>query len=369
MNVHAKSLMLTAGIAYGAFWLSRAALRSTRWFDFRDKSVIVTGGSRGLGLCMARQLANAGANVTICARTSSDIQNAVNDLALYSPRGSRGVLGICCDVRDHRQTDQLARQAISQFGGIDVLINNAGIIEVGPLDAMTSKDFQRSMDTHCWGALNTILSVLPTMRKAGWGRILNIASLGGKRAVPHMLPYAASKFALVGLSGGLRTELARENILVTTVCPGLMRTGSPRNATFKGQHRKEYAWFSIGDSMPLMSINADHAASKILRACQNGDAETTVAGLFNLSGMIATIAPNLASEVLSVMNLLLPTMGGIGQRAARGFESESSWSPSILTRLTDLAAIRNLEVRDGQHSPLTSSKADQVMHVPDSFIS
>ena len=235
-------------------------------------------------------------------------------------------------------------QVVDRWGGVDVLINNAGIIEVGPLDAMSVEDFHRSMETHCWGSLHTVLEVLPSMRQRGWGRIVNIASLGGKRAVPHMLPYAASKFALVGLSNGLRTELARKKRPVTTICPALMRTGSPRNASFKGQHRKEYAWFSIADSLPMVSMDAATAARKILQACQHGDGEVIIAGLGAPAIWLQTLAPNLVSEFLALVSQLLPEMGGIGQRAAKGYQSESHFSPSWLTTLGDQAAARNNEL-------------------------
>jgi short-subunit dehydrogenase len=158
-----------------------------------------------------------------------------------------------------------------------------------------------------------------------------------------MLPYAASKFALVGLSTGLRTELAQDGILVTTVCPGLMRTGSPRNAVFKGRHRREYAWFSIGDSLPFVSISAEAAARKILRACRQGKAEAVISGSLNFSSTLATLAPNLTAELLTFMNGLLPKMGGVGRRRIKGHQSFSRWSPSLLTVLGDRAAMRNNE--------------------------
>jgi NAD(P)-dependent dehydrogenase (short-subunit alcohol dehydrogenase family) len=239
----------------------------------------------------------------------------------------------------------MVERVVEHFGGVDVLFNVAGIIEVGPLDAMTKEDFQRSMETHCWGTLHTSLAVIPLMRRQSWGRIVNVASLGGKRAVPHMLPYSASKFAQVGLSNGLRTELAKDGILVTTACPSLMRTGSPRNAIFKGQHRKEYAWFSIGDALPGVSMNAEQAAKQIIAACQNGDGEVVVASPLNLAVMAQTAFPRLTQAVLTCMGGLLPQMGGIGQEAARGYESESSWSPSLLTTLSDQAAVRNNEMQ------------------------
>jgi len=335
-----RGVLVAGGLGLGGVLAGRALLRNSRWFSFQNKTTLVTGGSRGLGLVLARQLVDAGARVAICARTEGQLRVAEQELR---DRGG-AVLAIPCDVRDRTQVQSMVDQVSSHWGDIDVLINNAGIIEVGPLDAMTVEDFHRSMDTHCWGALHTMLAVLPGMRRRGWGRIVNVASLGGKRAVPHMLPYAASKFALVGLSNGMRTELSRENILVTTICPALMRTGSPRNASFKGQHRKEYAWFSIGDSLPLVSMDATAAAEKILLACQRGDGEVVLPSSNNPAIWLQTLAPNVVTEFLALANLLLPQMGGIGQRAAKGYESESPLSPSWLTTLGDRAALRNNEI-------------------------
>src|SRR6201982_336127 len=106
------------------------------------------------------------------------------------------------------------------------------------------------------------------MRVWGGGRIVNISSMGGKVAMPHFAPYSASKFALTGFSDAIRSELARENIHVTTVAPGLMRTGSHVNAQFKGEHDAEFGWFAAASGMPLISMNAERAARKILAACR-----------------------------------------------------------------------------------------------------
>jgi NAD(P)-dependent dehydrogenase (short-subunit alcohol dehydrogenase family) len=335
-----RGICFAGGAGVAAALTTRALLRKARSFSYNGKSVLITGASRGLGLVLARQLVDAGARVAICARHAQELEVAAQEL-----REQGGdVLSMPCDVRDPAQVRAMIDDVLAQWGTLDVLINNAGVIEVGPLEAMTLEDFQRAMDTHYWGALYTVLAVLPAMRQRGWGRIVNIASFGGKQAVPHMLPYTASKFALVGLSHGLRTELARDGILVTTVCPGLMRTGSPRNATFKGQHRHEYAWFSISDALPLLSMDATKAAQQILLACQRGDAEAIISGPAKMALTCQAIAPGLMTELLSVANRLLPAMGGIGTRSARGYDSESSLSPSLLTRLGDQAAAHNNEI-------------------------
>jgi short-subunit dehydrogenase len=188
-----------------------------------------------------------------------------------------------------------------------------------------------------------VMAVLPFMKRQKAGRIVNISSIGGRIAVPHLLPYSASKFALTGLSDGLRIELARENILVTTVCPGLMRTGSPPNALFKGQRSKEYAWFAIADSLPFISIDADRAARQIINACRRGDAELVVTVPARLAILARTVAPELFAETMTLVNSLLPGPSSDGNEARPGREAQSAWAPSLLTLLTQRAARANNE--------------------------
>jgi NAD(P)-dependent dehydrogenase (short-subunit alcohol dehydrogenase family) len=210
---------------------------------------------------------------------------------------------------------------------------------------MTMDDYQNAMNTHFWGPLYATLAALPHMRERGEGRIVNISSIGGRISVPHLVPYSASKFALVGLSDGLRAELARDNIIVTTVCPGLMRTGSPENAMFKGQHAKEYSWFAISDSLPLASIDADRAGRQIVEACRHGDAELVITVQAKLAILARTVAPELFADALTMVNGLLPgpTSPAIGDEARPGRDSESAWAPSVLTTLTQSAAEENNE--------------------------
>ena len=180
------------------------------------------------------------------------------------------------------------------------------------------------------------------------GRIVNISSLGGRISVPHLLPYGASKFALAGLSQGLRAELSKDGILVTTVLPGLMRTGSPVNAFFKGHHRAEYALFSISDSIPLLSVSAELAAQQIITACRHGDAELVISWPAKLASAFHGLFPGLTVDVLGLANRLLPGPGGVGTTNTKGADSTSAISPSLLTRLSDRAALANNEVRVGK---------------------
>jgi NAD(P)-dependent dehydrogenase (short-subunit alcohol dehydrogenase family) len=315
-----------------------------RRYDLRGRTVLITGGSRGLGLLLARELARHGARVAICGRDSATLERARGDLQ----RRGATVVALPCDVTARHDVDRLVAQVRDELGPIDVLINNAGIITVGPVEMMTVEDFEDAMATNFWGALYAILSVLPEMRRRGEGRIVNIASIGGKISVPHLLPYSASKFALVGLSEGLRAELAKDGVLVTTICPGLMRTGSPRHARFKGRHRAEHAWFSISDALPLVSMDADRAARQIVEALRDGDPERVLSIPAEIATVLHALFPGLTVGLLGTINRLLPGPDGpAGRNAAKGEASASVLSPSWLTVLGDRAARRNNQAADG----------------------
>lgn len=343
MNEGLKDALKLAAAGAGAYLAARAVYRKFNGYDFEGKTVLITGGSRGLGLVMAREFAALGARLAICARDPRELERARAELA---SRGAE-VLAFPCDVSDRAQVRELVRVTVARFGSLDVLVNNAGVIQVGPAEVMTVEDYEEAMRIHFWGPLYTILAALPEMRRRGGGRIVNISSIGGKIGVPHLVPYSASKFALAGLSDGLRAELMKDGVVVTTVFPGLMRTGSPRNADFKGRHRAEYAWFSISDSLPVTSIQAARAARQIISACRRGDAELVITTQAKLAVKFRALFPEMTADLLSLTALLMPAAAGddsIGRRRAKGRDSESELSPSWLTSLTESAAARNNEV-------------------------
>src|SRR6266542_2220554 len=234
MNIR---VLLPAGALLLGAWVAARTIRTAR-YTLRDKVAVITGGSRGLGLVLARHICAQGGRVALIARDPEELARAKADLA---PRGG-AVLTIQCDLLDAAQTGAAVRQIIDRFGKIDILINNAGIIEIGPLKHMTREDFERAMQLHFWAAYELISQIVPDIRTGGGGRIVNISSIGGKVAVPHLAPYSASKFALTGFSDAIRAELARDNIHVTTVAPGMMRTGSHVNAKFKSKHDVVFAF-------------------------------------------------------------------------------------------------------------------------------
>jgi len=337
----------TAGLALIAAGVAAAIAMRARQrrpaYDFSGKSVVITGGSRGLGLVLARQLAAEGARITLIARDEQELRRAADDI--HSRWPSADVLTVSADVGQRESVEQAVARTIAHHGRIDVLINNAGIIQVGPLDHMKVSDYDDAMKAHFWGPLFMVLSTLPHMRNQGGGRIVNISSVGGRISVPHLVPYSASKFALTGLSESLRAELARDQIVVTTVYPGLMRIGSPVNAAFKGQRTQEYSWFAVASSLPLLTISAPRAASQIIAACRRGDAELIITVQAKLAVLARTIAPELFSDVMSLAHRVLPdAVGPEGDVASPGRSAASNWASSSILKPLYAAAQENNEL-------------------------
>ena len=301
MNV--RVLLLAAVLLFIA-WLVLRLIR-TRRYSLRGKVVLITGGSRGLGLVLARQICAAGGKVALIARDVEELGRAKADLA----RRGGAVLRFNAICLIQSKFGPLFRQIIDRFGKIDILINSAGIIEVGPLEHMTREDFERAMRLHFWAPFELISQIVPEMRTWGGGRIVNISSIGGKVAVPHLAPYSASKFALTGFSDAIRAELARDNIHVTTVAPGMMRTGSHVNAKFKGKHDAEFGWFAASAGAPLISMNADRAARKILAACRRGQPSLTLTFAARTAILGNALFPNLTGYWMKIVNRFLPKAG------------------------------------------------------------
>lgn len=209
-----------------------------------------------------------------------------------------------------------------------------------------------------WGVLHPIRAVLPGMVERRRGRIVNVTSIGGKLAVPHLLPYACAKFAAVGLSEGLRAELARYGIRVTTVVPGLMRTGSHLNATFRGQVRAEYALFALAATLPVLSIDAERAARAIVRAARRGDPEVILGSPANLAVRFHGLFPGLTSDLAGLVGWLLPGPGGRGERPVSGMEVDAGLDSRLLDALTSLgrSAARRFQQHPGP-SPAAAGAA------------
>ncbi len=325
-----KAAFLTAATAIAA----RQLFRQARRLDLRNKVVAITGGSRGLGLAMAAEFLKRSARVAICGRDQATLERA-RRLLLQQTGKSAHIIQY--DITNEMEARGFIARVESYLGSIDVLVNNAGRIEVGPLEDATEADFQKAMRTHFWAPLHTMQSVLPEMRARRAGRIVNISSIGGRIGAPHLTPYDASKFALGGLSEAMAAEVRKDGIRITTVYPGLMRTGSPRNANFKSQNKKEYAWFAVSDASPLVTIGARKAATKIVDACEFGDAVLVLTPAAKLGILAHDLAPGLVISLLGLVNRFLPAPGGIRKNTAKGRDSESAVTRSPLTALNRTA--------------------------------
>lgn len=332
-------LFLWAAAGLGASLLASMVYRRLNRYNLKDKVVLVTGGSRGLGLVLARQLARKGAKLAICARTAEQLDLAKQELQSMGAE----VIAIQADITDQEQVKNLVRQVKEYFNKIDVVINNAGIIQVGPYDSMDIKEYEDAMKINFWAPLYTMMTAIPYFQEQGGGRIVNITSIGGKIAVPHLLPYTASKFAVVGLSEGLHAELKKHKVVVTTVIPNLMRTGSPRNVIVKGNHEAEYAWFKIADSSPLLSQKVDVAANRIIEALENGEAEVVLSLTARMVTVLKGVAPSLISAFMGVANKFLPDNVDGGNIPKKGHHSESELSQGKIASLSDEAASENNE--------------------------
>ncbi len=296
------------------------------------------GASRGLGFIMATDLAKRGHDVAICARSADTLEEAAEELRAHGGT----VLPITCDVTDADDVEAFVQRVSTELGPIDVAIHVAGVIQVGPVEAVTREHFAASINIMLWGPINMALAVLPSMRKRRSGRIGVVTSIGGKLSPPRLLPYATAKFGAVGFTEGLSAELAGTGVTATTLVPGLMRTGSHGQAQFFGDASKQYAWFGPAASLPLLSMDAEKAAEKMVDAVLKGKRVALVSLLSHLASRAHGLAPNLTVRLNQGLSLLLPK--GTNSETVSGDEARKGLKPdgivSKLTTLGDRAAAR-----------------------------
>jgi NAD(P)-dependent dehydrogenase (short-subunit alcohol dehydrogenase family) len=343
-----------AGVAAAAA-LHAVVRRATRArYSLDRRTVLITGGARGLGLALARRLASDGARLVLVSRSPEDLERAALELR------NRGVevLTRVCDVRDEASVEALVRDVVEATGRLDVLVNNAGVIQVAPFANTMDDDYRESLAIHFWAPLHLIRHALPHLEARG-GRIVNISSVGGRVAVPHLLPYCVGKFALTALSDGLNAELASRGVHVVTVTPSLMRTGSHRNALIRGQHEAEARWFGLAASLPGTAMPAERAADEIVRALVEGRARVAPGVQAAVATMANELAPETVSAARRVANRLLPSASQDpdGHALRRSRDLDLGWTARFMS--TDAAIALNQTVAQDELAASVSRRHER----------
>ena len=189
--------------------------------DFKGKTAVVTGSTKGIGKAIATELVRAGVNVIVSSRDSREVERTAAQL---NEIGRGRVAGSACDVRDYTQVGKLFETAVNTFGGVDILVNNAGIGIFGSVEEMVPEDFRAILETNVLGVYHCCHRAIPLMKQGGGGYIINISSLAGVNAHPRMAAYNASKFGLNGFTEALMQEVRHDGIKVSYIMPGSVNT-------------------------------------------------------------------------------------------------------------------------------------------------
>ncbi|MFI1105778.1 SDR family NAD(P)-dependent oxidoreductase [Streptomyces melanogenes] len=329
--------------------------------DLRGQSALVTGGSRGLGLLIAARLAVRGCQVTIAARDAGELERAAQWIQRHTgvPASTQ-----VCDVREEAAVAQAVRRVATDQNGLDLVVANAGVIQVAPVAALGADAFQDAMATIFDGAVHVSMAALPHLRESeAGGRLALIGSVGALLAVPHLLPYSCAKAAVGALGEGLRSELAGTGVSVTTVHPGLMRTGSHLQAEFGGRPSREFAWFSGLAGAPVVSMDAERAAERIVRALERRRTRLVLTPAAHAAALAHGVAPTVVTRLSGVANRFLPDAGGAaggGGRVRQGHAVKDAprgrWPEKIRrlgSALNDRAARRYNQMTPGPPTSAT----------------
>lgn len=316
--------------AVGSYAIARLVRRRPE-VAWPGRVVLITGGARGLGFAMARDFAERGAIVWLAGRHADQLQRAVERLR----RCGAHVHAHVADVRDPAAVEALVAAVVQRHGRLDAVVNNAGVITAMPFDNAEMSDFGDSLDTHFWGPLHVIRAALPWLRQRRGAHIINVSSIGGRVGVPHLAPYCAGKFALVGLSQVLRAELAADDVWVTLATPGLMRTGSVGRVQVRGHHVAEGRWFAALSATSLTSQDAMSGARRIVRAASRRQATVTPGWQARAQHLASTLAPELTAAALAMVSRRLLPEPVSGRSSSRAISDlDLGWAAPLVSATT-----------------------------------
>ena len=253
-----------------------------------DKVAIITGGSDGIGKAAALSMAQEGASVVIVARRPDVLEEAVQDIKAAT---EGQVTPISADVTNPDSARSIVERTLNQYGRLDILVNNAGTSMAKPFEDGSKDDWEYDFDLKVWGAVRLIQESIPEMRKVGGGRIINVTNLGGRTPGPASMPTSISRAAGIAITKGLSKDLAKDNILVSTVCIGLIKSG---------QHQKRYdariqnepdlnidAFYdqlAVGRSVPLGRVGEPEEAGDVIAFLASERASYLTGIAVNLDG-------------------------------------------------------------------------------------
>jgi len=280
--------------------------RQTQTLDLQGKVVVITGGSRGLGLALAEEFARQGARLVLCARDSRQLETARQRINALGAEA----LAVPCDVTDQAQVQMLVDSALYQFGAVDVLVNAASVLRVGPVLSQDLQDFADVMDASFWGMVYATLAVLPHMLERQGGHIVNITSIAGKISMPHLAAFDSAQFAAVGFARSLRAELAGAGISVTTIMSGFLRESAQSGALIDDSRRQE-TWTGQIAASPLATLDTDQAARAIVTATCQGRAEVILPAPLKALAVCYDLFPDLTLELLNRLAPSHPAAGPI----------------------------------------------------------
>ncbi len=225
----------------------------------KNKVAVITGGTKGIGYAIAESLVGAGASVFVCGRDLGDVNTAVERLSEFGTAA-----GGSCDVRDEEQVRSMLADCVQKFGGVDILINNAGMGVFGKtVEELSGDEFRQVLETNLFGVFYACHHAIPLLKKRGGGYIINISSLAGQNAHPKMAAYNASKFGLNGFSEALMQEVRQDDIKVSYICPGSVNT-SFGNDTPSDDKAWQIQPGDIADVvMDLLKMNSRALPSKV----------------------------------------------------------------------------------------------------------
>lgn len=249
------------------------------------KVAVVTGGSEGIGKAAALAMAREGARVAIVARTQSKLDAAAAEI-----RAAGGdVMAISCDVMDEAQVKDAIARITARWGGVDILVNNAGTSAAGKFEDVTDETWETDLGIKVYGAIYCSRAVIPYMKAAGGGRIINVTTGGGKAPGAGSLPTSMARAAGIALTKAMSRDYAPDNILVNTVCIGLIKSGQHERRYERMQERDpsrtlEQFYAGMGERVPLGRVGEAAEAGDVICFLASARASYLTGTSINIDG-------------------------------------------------------------------------------------